>query len=64
MLIYSTIQWLNMVRPGVTRVPLTKATREILKKIGSKAETYDQIILHMVKEAGYKEKATYGGNLA
>lgn len=36
-------------------MPLTKATREILKKIGSKAETYDEIILRLVKEAGYQK---------
>lgn len=45
-----------MAENEVTRVPLTKATRELLKKVGCKAETYDEIMRRLVKEAGYKNQ--------
>ena len=35
----------------ITRVPLEKSTREALKAVGQKGETYDAVIRRLLKEA-------------
>jgi len=36
-----------------TSIRITKELREILYKIGRKNETYEDIVIRLIKEAGY-----------
>ena len=38
-------------RSGVTTIQLTPATRDKLKELGKKGESYEQIILRLLKAA-------------
>lgn len=41
-----------MIEMGnTTTIPLTKETRDLLKKHGKKGETYDELILRLIKMA-------------
>ncbi len=41
-----------MIEMGnTTTIPLTKETRDLLKKYGKKGETYDELILRLIKMA-------------
>ena len=35
----------------ITRIPVTLELRQILKELGKKGETYDQVIRRILKEA-------------
>jgi hypothetical protein len=35
----------------ITRIPVSKETREILKRRGTKGETYDAVLRRLMKEA-------------
>ena len=37
----------------ITTIPLQKCTRDRLKSIGSKGETYDKIIVRLLENADY-----------
>lgn len=39
---------------GVTTIQLTPATREKIKELGKKGETYEDIILRLIKAHGKK----------
>jgi hypothetical protein len=39
----------------ITAVLVKKQTRETLRQIGHKHETYDQIINHLIKNSAYKD---------
>jgi len=43
-------------RREITTIQISKETRELLKQIGHKGETYDQIIRRLIKKA-YGEEA-------
>ena len=38
---------------NITTIQIKKETRDILKHIGRKEESYDELILRIIKEAGY-----------
>jgi hypothetical protein len=40
----------------VTTIPLKKSTRELLKDIGKKSETYDDVILRLIDVYKKEEK--------
>ncbi len=40
---------------GSTRIFLKKATKELLRKIGSKGQTYDEVIRDLIEKASIKE---------
>jgi hypothetical protein len=38
-----------IINDDVTTIPLRKGTRDLLKEIGKKSETYDDIILRLIE---------------
>ncbi len=40
---------------GTTTVSLRKETRELLRKLGSKGQTYDEVIRDLIERASIKE---------
>jgi hypothetical protein len=42
----------------MTTIPLRKGTRDLLKEIGKKSETYDDIILRLIKLSEKQEVAS------
>ncbi len=40
---------------GTTTISLRKETKEILRKLGSKGQTYDEVIRELVEKASIKE---------
>ena len=38
---------------GLVTIRIRPETRELLRKIGRKGETYDDVIRRLIKEAGY-----------
>jgi hypothetical protein len=39
----------------ITTIRVNQKTRDMLKRIGKKGETYDQVILRLLEEKFYKE---------
>ena len=40
---------------GATTISLRKETREMLRKLGTKGQTYDAVIRELIKEASIKD---------
>ena len=39
----------------ITTIQVNRKTRDMLKRIGKKGETYDQVIMRLLEEKFYKE---------
>lgn len=39
----------------LTTIQITLETRDLLKHIGRKEESYEQLIIRLIKEAGYND---------
>jgi len=50
---YGVHAYRNMA--GATTVSLRKETKEMLRKLGSKGQTYDAVIREMIKKASIKD---------
>jgi predicted CopG family antitoxin len=48
-----------MLKPGWTTIPVSRDTREQLKDVGRKGESYDSVILRLI--ALYKKAQTDSG---
>ena len=46
------------MRGEITTIPIKKETRDALLQIGTKAETWDDLINRLVKESKEQEKIT------
>lgn len=47
-----------LISDDMTTIPLRKGTRDLLKEIGKKSETYDDIILRLIKLSEKQEVAS------
>ncbi len=45
-----------MLKPGWTSIPISRETREQLKNVGKKGESYDSVILRLI--AAYRKAQT------
>ena len=47
-----------MSRPKTTTIAISFETKEIMRTLGEKGETYDEIIRRLIREAGMKNLDT------
>ncbi len=46
---------MTVMASGMTTISLRKETKELLRRYGSKGQTYDQVIRELIEKASIKE---------